>query len=415
MNSKWYHAQLGDHIDLLTGFPFSSAEYIEDPNAITLIRGANIGQGFLKWNDTAMWPSNKATEHENYALRVGDIVLAMDRPWIPAGIKYAWITEQELPCLLVQRVARIRGRDSLLTEYIRHLLASNQFTNYVRRSLTGTNVPHISASDIKNYRFPIPPLPEQRKIAAILSTWDEAITLTERLIAALQRRKKGLMQRLLTGQVRFPEFEGDEWKEVKLPQILLDEKGSIKVGPFGSQLKKSEMVESGYKVYGQENVFGGDFVLGERYISEEKYQALRTCEIESGDFLITMMGTIGKCAIVPKEIETGIMDSHLMRLRTNPDKYHKPFLAYLFQSYEIIKQVSRLSVGGIMDGLSSKIVKELRLPHPSVEEQDRISQVFASIDEAIHNMASYRDYLAIQKKGLMQRLLTGQIRVQVDK
>ncbi len=276
----------------------------------------------------------------------------------------------------------------------------------------GSQQENLNGELIKNFWILIPPLPEQRKIAEILSTWDEAIAKTELLIAALRRRKQGLMQCLLTGQVRFPGFEG-EWRAITLPEILKNEKGAIKVGPFGSQLKKEELVKAGFKVYGQENVYQNDFSTGSRYIDKKKFEGLKSCEILPGDFLITMMGTIGKSAIVPEGIETGIQDSHLIRLRVNEKIFSKRFLAYLFQSFEINKQVRRQSVGGIMEGLSSQIIQRLKVPITTIEEQELIANVIEVCDQELSVAMKQKELLTIQKKGLMQRLLTGQVRVKV--
>ena len=89
----------------------------------------------------------------------------------------------------------------------------------------------------------------------------------------------------------------------------------IKIGPFGSQLKKEYLQKEGYKVYGQENVYQKDMAIGERHISFKRFSLLKTCEIKASDFLISMMGTIGKCMVVPSKFHQGIMDSHLIRLR----------------------------------------------------------------------------------------------------
>ena len=123
----------------------------------------------------------------------------------------------------------------------------------------------------------------------------------------------------------FPE----DWAIVGTQDILRNCPGAMKIGPFGSQLKRESFVAKGYKVYGQENVFCNDFEMGERYIQPSHFQNLRSCEIKPGDFLISMMGTVGRCAVAPADLEPGIMDSHLLRIQIDEAKFAKSFLSYL--------------------------------------------------------------------------------------
>ncbi len=108
---------LGEEVEILTGFPFKSGSYTENPDGIRLLRGDNIGQGVVRWAGAKRWPADDVSQYEPYLLRSGDVILAMDRPWIEAGLKYTALTEHDVPALLVQRVARLRGRDGLDTRY----------------------------------------------------------------------------------------------------------------------------------------------------------------------------------------------------------------------------------------------------------------------------------------------------------
>ena len=143
----------------------------------------------------------------------------------------------------------------------------------------------------------------------------------------------------------------------------------MKIGPFGSALKKEYFVEEGIKVYAQENAFTGDFSMGDYFITEDKYKELKSCELYPGDLVISMMGTIGACAIFPKNAEKGIMNSHLLRLQFNNEVIPEYIMYLLRDSVLIRKQIDRLSVGSIMSGLSSSVVKKLVFPIPMFSEQ----------------------------------------------
>lgn len=178
----WIKTTLGEEVDLETGFPFRSALYTEDPTGVRLLRGDNIGQGSLRWDGVKRWPADQVEGVAKYQLREGDVVVAMDRPWIEAGLKYAAVSEDDQPSLLVQRVARLRGRETLDTGFLRYLIGSEDFKNHVLAVQTGTAVPHISGSQIREFSFLRPPLQEQKVIGSLLGALDKKIELNRRTI-----------------------------------------------------------------------------------------------------------------------------------------------------------------------------------------------------------------------------------------
>ena len=105
ISPKWKTIPLADAVTLITGFPFKSKNYSTKKDDILLLRGDNIIQGKLRWNNAKHWPKEEAEQYSKYLLSDEDVVLAMDRPWIEAGLKYASISKNDLPCLLVQRVS----------------------------------------------------------------------------------------------------------------------------------------------------------------------------------------------------------------------------------------------------------------------------------------------------------------------
>jgi type I restriction enzyme S subunit len=196
-----------------------------------------------------------------------------------------------------------------------------------------------------------------------------------------------------------------DWSIKYIPEIILKRDG-IKIGPFGSQLKRELLTNDGYKVYGQENVYEKNMTTGNRYINKEHFERLKGCELKSGDFIISMMGTIGKTMIVPEPIQEGIMDSHLLRLRLNQDIIYPPLLQHYFSSTILLNQISQLSVGGIMDGLSSKIIKNvhIHLP-PTKSEQTTIATALSNAGTLISSLEKLIEKKRAIKHGAMQQLL----------
>ncbi len=194
MVDKWEVATLGAEVDLLTGFPFKSERYSDSVDGVRLVRGDNIVQGAMRWDGVKKWPASESTEHDPFQLHEGDVVLAMDRPWIEAGLKYAAISKYDLPCLLVQRTARLRGGPKLDIGFLRYLIGGREFTQHIHAITTGTAVPHISGRQIKDFAFALPPLAEQKAIASVLGALDDKIELNLRMNATLEAMARALFQ-----------------------------------------------------------------------------------------------------------------------------------------------------------------------------------------------------------------------------
>jgi len=169
--------RLGDHVDLITGNPFKSADYTDSRDAIRLLRGDNVAQGRIRWDNAKYWPAADAVAYERCRLQVGDVILAMDRPWIAAGLKYAQLRPEDVPSLLVQRVARLRALPGLDQRFLACLIGSPAFTAYVRGVQTGSAVPHISGRQIQDFGFVLPPLPDQQAIGELLGALDDKIAV----------------------------------------------------------------------------------------------------------------------------------------------------------------------------------------------------------------------------------------------
>ncbi|MEZ5435744.1 MAG: restriction endonuclease subunit S [Pseudomonadales bacterium] len=187
----------------------------------------------------------------------------------------------------------------------------------------------------------------------------------------------------------FPEIP-EEWIWSGFEQVASPEKNSMKAGPFGSALKKQFYTESGYKIYGQEQVINGDPYYGDYYISEDKYQSLISCAIKPGDFLISLVGTIGKTLVLPEDCEPGIINPRLIKI-TFDKNICQPNYAKIYVSSPVVKGIFSLSShGGTMDVLNMNSLKSLPFPLPSLYEQkiicvevDRIFTVIESMEKAI--------------------------------
>ncbi|MDK9723979.1 MAG: restriction endonuclease subunit S [Sterolibacteriaceae bacterium MAG5] len=201
----WVETTLGAEIDLLVGFAFKSANYSASEGDIPLLRGDNIVQGNLRWDDVRRWSKYDTAAYDRYWLRENDVVLAMDRPWVKAGLKHSLITADDLPCLLVQRTASLRCKSNLVSRFLLYLVRNNAFIQHILGVQTGIGVPHISGQQIKDFAFARPPTAQQEQIAASLDKLSEETQRLESLyqqkLAALEELKKSLLHQAFSGQL----------------------------------------------------------------------------------------------------------------------------------------------------------------------------------------------------------------------
>ncbi len=190
--------RLGDHVDLITGNPFKSAQYTGSQDGIRLLRGDNVAPGRIRWDNAKYWRAGDAA-YERYQLRTGDVILAMDRPWIEAGLKYAQLRPEDVPSLLVQRVACLRAFPALDQRFLACLIGSPAFTAYVFGVQTGTAVPHISGRQILDFEFVLPPLRDQRAIGELLGALDDKIAVNGQMAQAASSLAEARYARLVAG------------------------------------------------------------------------------------------------------------------------------------------------------------------------------------------------------------------------
>ena len=291
-------------------------------------------------------------------------------------------------------VAEYRNTDfdaivRLLVLFPKHPITGSLIAEYINFRkpfyLESTGVPQLTAPQIANTPIPIPPLEEQRKIAEILGVWDEAIEKQSRLIEKLELRKRALMQRLLTGRTRLPGFTYP-WQKVKLGEITQIKKGV--------QVNKDTLQE-----YGKYPTINGG--IEPSGYSDNYNTEANTITISEGgnscgyvNFITTKFWSGGHCyTIIPN------------------NNVIKP---YLFQQLKHSEpHIMDLRVGSGLPNIQLKTLTQLRCSLPSLPEQKAIAEVLTSADDEIATHRKKLDALRLQKRGLMQQLLTGKTRVKI--
>ena len=400
--NDWNVITLGDYAQILRGGsprPIQAFLTTSD-QGINWIKIGDVGAGekFIESTEEKIIPEGVSRSRMVYK---GDLILSNSmsygRPYImniEGCIHDGW--------LVIQKYDRLFNR-----EYLYYALSSDLTMRQYVAMAAGSSVQNLNKEKVSKVVLPCPKISEQKKIAEVLSSIDALIVDLQKLIRKKKDIRRAALQFYLNDKERY------EW--IERPIIELLKPGGIKIGPFGSQLKKEMLLTDGlYKVYGQENVYEKDFSIGTRFLTPEHFQRLNSCEILPGDFLMSSMGTIGKCAIVPENIQRGIMDSHLIRLRFDEKKIRQRYILHLFSDqFDYLKlQTQKMSVGGIMDGLSVGIVSKLVVRYPKeTRDQEEIVAVFDDMDAEIQKLERKLSKYQQVKQGIMEELLTGRVRL----
>lgn len=434
MSCDWSLVQLGDVAELLVGFPFKSADYTEDAESPRLLRGDNLAQGTLRWNGVKRWPISKTRDVDAYWLQEDDVVLAMDRPWIDAGLKYAVVRDHDLPALLVQRVARIRGSHRLDTRFLRWVIGSPVFTHHVLAVQTGTAVPHISATQIRSFVFHLPSLPEQRAIAHILGTLDDKIELNRRMNQTLEEIARAIFKSWfidfdpVRAKAEGREPEGMDAETAALfPDAFVDSKpGEIPAGWLTSDVgtiayvidclhsKKPERLNDGLTFLQLNNIRDDGLLdLSTRYYISDADYCKWTTRIEAmeGDCAITNVGRIGAVSQIPPK-ETAALGRNMTGIRCKEDFPYPTFLIECLLSESMKEEIRRKQDSGtILDALNVKNVPRLRFVCGSDPVLTRFEALARPLRMRMEHGLAESKTLSAMRDLLLPKLLSGELRV----
>lgn len=337
-------------------------------------------------------------KYRRSSVHPGDIVFSLR-----GNIGESAIVPASLPeANLTQGTARISVSVEHSNLFHYYQLASEKILNRVNALSKGSTFKEISLEELRKVKVLCAPLPEQKKIAQILSTWDKAITTTEQLLANSQQQKKALMQQLLTGKKRLLDKNGVRFS------------GEWKTHKFGNLFK--ERVETGRDDLPLLSITADDGVVyqedtGRKNTSnEDKSKYRRICVNDIG--YNTMRMWQGRSSLSDKE---GIV-SPAYTIVTPTDKVCPVYAAYLFKLPALIHVFYRHSQGLVSDTWNLKFnhFKKIGWQLPSIDEQQKIAAVISTADQEISALQQKLDALKQEKKALMQQLLTGKRRVLVS-
>jgi len=400
---EWDLCQINDVAVVNAGQSPSSFDCNVEGKGIPFFQG-NADFGY-KYPRISSWTTNPTK-----IARRNDILMSVRAP--VGEINFA-----DTECCIGRGLCAITPKSRVTLNFLYYMLISSM--PRLLRFQQGSTFLAVNRGNIDMHFIPLPPLPEQRKIAEILSTVDEAIEKTDAIIQETQQLKKGLMRKLFTEGVGHTRFK--ETKIGRIPEEWeLKPLGSL--GDFfkGTSIAASEIVENGLPCirYGDIYVqYESDNVVTHfsAFISRDTAEHSR--RIYEGDILFAGTGEtqedIGKC-VAYTITEEAYAGGDLIVFRPQIERQlNSVFLSYCMSCGEVLKAKSRIGQGLSIFHIYSKNLKTLCVPLPSVSEQNKIAGIISGFDIKIKAEQTYKSELGQLKKGLMQVLLTGKVRVKV--
>lgn len=396
--SGWKVVRLGDVFDFLKTYT-NSRESLNDYDEISYIHYGEIHKKYKFYLDfrVASLPKihqSKLGDKPEF-IKNGDLVIAdASEDYIDIA-KSVEIKNLEHKAVAGLHTFLLRDKGDYFTDgYKGYILYEPWVAKELKKKATGISVLGISKSNLLNLKIKLPPLDEQKKIAEILSTWDEAINLTINLIESKKQFKKALMQNLLTAKIRFPQFKG-EWKEIKLGNFL-EEKSE-------RNTKNIDLILS------VTNKFG--------FVTQVEYFDKSVASDNTANYKIVRKGNfaynpsrinVGSIALL-ESYEIGILSPMYVVFECLKNLDNR-FLKFWFQSHSFMGNLFKYLAGSVRESLNFNDMKTISIKLPNLKEQQKIVEVLTACDDEINLLNLKLENLKKQKQGLMQKLLSGKVR-----
>ncbi|CAD9197069.1 restriction endonuclease subunit S [Acinetobacter bohemicus] len=349
----------------IRGVSYSKSDAISNmqDGYLPVLRANNIQEQGLFLDDFVYVPESKISEKQR--ILAGDVIIAASSGSISLVGKAA-SAKEDIKAGFGAFCKILRPNTKLVDpRYFANYFQTQKYRQIISNLAAGANINNLKNEHLDDLEILLPPLSEQHRIAAILDKADE---LRQKRQQAIEKLDHFLQAEFISKfhQKNYPEFNVSD---------LLENEKSMRTGPFGSQLLHSEFVDEGIHVLGIDNAVQNSFNWAKpRFITEEKYKDLKRYTVKPKDVIITIMGTCGKCAVVPEDIPTAINTKHLCCITLDQNKCNPEFL----HSYFLIHPTARnylasRAKGAIMSGLNMGIIKELPVELPPIEKQNEFS------------------------------------------
>ena len=403
--SGWKNVKFGELTSFSAFGPRFSSDLYSENGTIGTIRTTDLtGEGEINYQ-TIPYANLSEESFASHFLNDDDLLITRSGTCgVPCLFK-----KQHKPIVAGAFLIRFILKNTVHPEFVHSLLKSSNIQKDIQNLASGGVQKNLTGTNLKKLEINLPPLPEQKKIAEILSTWNKAITTTEQLLANSQQQKKALMQQLLTGKKRLHNHTGQpftgEWEEVRLSSVLKVIGGNaFKSDDFckdGIPLIRISNIKSDYSVNLENAALLPNIFFTEKF------------SVVFGDILIAMSGaTTGKLGMY-RSNNKALLNQRVGKLKIKKDITSNEYVFQLMKSPKIQYEILVDAVGGAQPNIGNKDIERIKVKIPHLEEQQKIAAVLTAADQEIDTLKQKLDHLKQEKKALMQQLLTGKRRVKI--
>ncbi len=384
--------QLSKAADIIVGFPFASEKFNINAQGTRLVRGKNITTGILRWGDDTRWWDDSSIDLSKYMLKADDIVIGMDGSLV--GKNYAKISENDLPLLLVQRVACIRAKEGYDQRFLWGCIASGNFERYIDSIKTGTSIPHISGGQIGNYLIPDFDLQTQKKIAAILSALDEKIAINREINDNLQ-------------QQLFSLYENMAMTSPCLKEHALSNLCDFQEGYVNPPQTHPEYFDGEVKWLRAVDINESFIIETSRTLTKAGFESAKKSALlfKPNTIAISKSGTIGRLGII-----ADYMCGNRAVINIAPNDTSMLAFIYCFLKNKQ-KEFPDMAVGSVQKNLYVSLLEPLTVFMPDDELLTEFNAVGNSILNKIYNNCIENTELANLRDTLLPKFMSGEVDV----
>jgi type I restriction enzyme S subunit len=310
--------RIGEISEQIRGVSYgkSDAIYSAEDGYIPILRAGNITDTGVAFDDLVFVPEARIAAKQ--LLRAGDVLIAASSGSLDVVGKAAPVLADYLGAFGAFCKVLRPTSERVDASYFAHYFRTPAYRRAVSGLAAGANINNLRNEHLDDLLVPLPPLPEQRRIAAILNKADALRVKRRDALAQLDRLAQSIFVEMFGDPVTNPKV----WPKVQM-QDLCESPDDIKCGPFGTQLAKSEFKDEGVPLWGIKNVNAQFRLPAFEFLAEDTAKRLVGYGLTAGDIVMTRKGTVGNCAVYPKALPDGVMHSDLLRIRVSPKKCHR--------------------------------------------------------------------------------------------
>lgn len=366
----WANSELCNITEVVSGNAFKSKDFVE--NGIPVVKISNVQSGkYIEKNQEYLPDSFVNESNARFIVNHNDLLIALTRPIVSNKLKVCTYPNKKQVGLLNQRVARLDVYEGSSECFLHYYLSSKGFKESVQASMSETLQPNLSPKSLSKIRIDYPPLAEQKRIVEkldeVLAQVDTIKARLDGIPSLLKRFRQSVLASAVSGKLTSSDNKRGQLSK------LGDTGVEIKTGPFGSALHKSDYVEGGISVINPMHINDGKITPATQMsITTEKFESLVAWHLRDGDVVVGRRGEMGRAAVVNEaSSKPCLCGTGSMLLRCNDD-INPEYLSYIIRSPIAVSYFNATSVGSTMVNLNQKVIKNLEVYFPLLEEQKEI-------------------------------------------